>query len=62
MRETPCVSNSRKNCGTFYASQRDGMAVMFSGASAGKPTKGRSIRLDLALWWQLETGPKEARA
>jgi len=26
---------------------------MFSGASAGKPTEGRSNRLDLALWWQL---------
>jgi hypothetical protein len=36
------------------------MAVMFSGASAGKPTKGRSTRLDLALWWQLETSPKRS--
>ena len=26
---------------------------MFSGASAGKPTKRRSNRLELALWWQL---------
>jgi membrane protein len=26
---------------------------MFSGASAGKPTEGRSNRLELALWWQL---------
>ena len=26
---------------------------MFSGASAGKPTEGRSNRLDLTLWWQI---------
>ena len=35
------------------------MAVMFSGASAGKPTERPSNRLDLASWWQLRTQVRE---